>query len=188
MIWRITIYGWRFTFTMAPISKVAGVNSKLKDDNHILMWDWDDTDFPTVRNELQRVQEIYQLPQIRIFESRAPEQLGQALEVKNGEHTWGGTHKKGNYLASCLKRTPWRKAVEIIAFTKGVCWGFLKFGVFREHFTSRVTPKCFRELKLVCVLKSDVPEDVSIYELRSWVKYDTIRDGYRLSKKELTIP
>lgn len=155
MIKKFRIGRWRFTFTMAPVTNVVGVNSNIDKDDHILMWDFDDTTFDDVFKNLLTVQRVYELPNIYILET---------LEGKN-------------YMAYCFKRTPWRKVVEITAFTKGVDPNYFKYGVYRNHFTLRVTKKCGRKPKLIWTLKSSVPEDCTVKELRSWTKYETLADG-----------
>jgi len=156
MIVKLTIGRWRFTFSMAPITRVIGVDSILPDGNHILMWDFDDISLDDVLTSLLEVQEIYCLPKIYIFE----------------------TKPNSNYIAYCFKRVSWKKALEIVVSTRHVCMSFYKYGVMRDKFTLRVGPKCGRKPKLVAVLPSDFPEDVLIDELRSWVNYETLADGY----------
>ena len=94
---------------------------------------------------------------------------------------------KGNYIAYCFKRLPWRKVVEIIASTQGVDWNFFKYGVYRERFTLRVSPKCSRKPKLVYILRSPEKEDVYITDLKSWVKYETLEDGWKSKKVEIEL-
>jgi len=166
VIFKTTLGRWRFTFTMAPIARVVGVNSMLPDGNHILMWDFDDKPLSKVERSLLLVQEYYTLPRIYILETKANK----------------------NYIAYCFKRTEWREAVEIIASTPNIDWPFFKYGVFRERFTLRVTPKCGRRPKLVHVLPSPYPEDASIDDLKSWVRYDTLPDGWETEIHELRIP
>jgi len=134
------------------MSDVTGVNGNLEDDNHILMWDFDNTTLNDVATELLKVQRVYELPTIHI------------LETKDNK----------NFMAYCFKRTPWLKVVEILAFTKGVDWNYIKYGVYRGHFTLRVTPKDGREPKLIWSLVSDVPDDCSVADLMSWTKYETL--------------
>lgn len=153
--WRIG--RWRFTITIAPMADVIGVNGNLEDGNHILMWDFDDTDLNTVVTNLLKVQRIYELPAIHILE----------------------TNKNENFMAYCFKRTEWKKVVEILAFTEGVDWNYFKYGVYRKHFTLRVTPKSGREPKLIWTLVSDVPADCAIADLMSWTKYETLADDAR---------
>lgn len=165
MIVKLTIGSWRFTFSMAPITHIIGVNSRLEDGDHIILWDFDATDFWTVHDTLQNVQRVYNLPRIYIRET----------SKGTGYHAW------------CLKRTAWRKLVEILAFTKGVDWNYFKYGIYRKVFTLRVSPKCGRKIRTVHVLESRVPEDVQVPELRSWVKYETLADGRKSRKVELKI-
>jgi len=153
MIWKWRILNWRITFTIAPVVDVVGVNSNLPDNNHIIMWDFDDTDLATVVRELSTVQIKYNLPRIYIFE----------------------TKKRQNYIAFCFKRCSWEKSVEIVACTRGVDRNFFKYGVYREHWTLRVTPKNGRKIRLITILESKAHEDCSIRELKSWVKYETLR-------------
>jgi len=165
MILKLTIGRWRFTFSMAPITRVIGVNSLLEDGNHFLMWDFDDTTLDDVVDALLQVQRIYELPTIYIVESK----------------------KDTNFMAYCFKRVSLQKAVEIIAFTKGIDWSHLKYGVFRGSFTLRVSSKCGRKPKLVWKLVSDVPEDVSIPELKRWIRYETLTDHADRRKWELKL-
>jgi hypothetical protein len=154
VVFKFTLGRWRFTFSMAPITEVVGVNSILPDGNHILMWDFDDTRLDDVLYALARVQVIYRLPDIYVLE----------------------TKPYTNYIAYCFKRVPLQKAVEIIAATRGIDWNFLKYGVYRGRFTLRVTPKLGRRIKRVAVLHGMTPQDVELRELQSWVRYETLED------------
>jgi len=151
---RFRIGNWRISIGIVRVVDVVGVNSKLPDGNHILMWDFDETDLDTVIKSLLITQRVYELPNIYILE----------------------TKKDTNYIAYCFKRVDWRKAQEIVIFTKGVDPLFWRYGVLRGHFTLRVTPKCGRMPKLVWVIPGVAPEDASIPELKSWTKYETLAD------------
>jgi len=165
VILQLRIGSWKFTFTFAQVTEVVGVNSLLPDGKHILMWDFDEWTFPQVREELERVQRVYELPNIYIVYTGKP---------------------KG-YHAYCFKKVDWRKALEIITFTRGVDMGFIKYAVIRGHFTLRVSPKCGRKPKCVWILKSDVPEEVLLHELRSWVKYETLADGQEVKLHKMEV-
>lgn len=165
MIVKFTLGCWRFTWSFAPVTNVVGVNSKLDNDEHIIMWDFDASKYVNVRNELLRVQRLYQLPNIYISET----------SKDTGFHAW------------CFKRVSWRKLVEILAFTRGVDWNYFKYGVYRLHFTLRVSSKCGRKIKPKKVLLSGVPEDVTIHDLKSWVNYETLADGRKSHKIALEI-
>lgn len=157
MIIKIRLGHYRFTFTIASVVDVVGVNSTLPNGNHILMWDFDSTKLGTVIRNLKNIQAIYNLPYIYILETK--------------KHT--------NYIAYCFKQLLWGKVVEIIASTHGVDENFFKYGVYRRRFTLRVTPKTNIKPKLAHILFSEYPEDCSIKELKSWVKYETLRPDYK---------
>lgn len=165
MILKLTIAGWRFTWSMAPVTKVVGVNSNLPNGNHVLMWDFDESTLNYVTEALLHIQHIYALPNIYILETKAKE----------------------NYIAYCFMQNSWRKTVEIIATTKGVDWNYFKYGVYRGKFTLRVSSKCGRKPRLIWTLQSEIPENCSIRELRSWVKYETLADNATTKKLELKV-
>lgn len=153
MIKRVTIRDVRITLTIARIVKVGGFNSLLTDGNHILMWDFDDTTLKKVKHSLEDVQVRFMLPKIYILES-----------------------SKGiNFMAYCFQRTSWREVVEAVASTEGVDQTFFGYGVLRGKLTLRVTDKGRGKPHLVAALDSDVPEDVSIWELGTWVNYETLK-------------
>jgi hypothetical protein len=148
MIFRIKLGNWRFTFTFAPVTKVIGVNSNLPDGNHIIMWDFDDTPLEALTDELEYLQDQLDLPNIYIFT----------------------TGKKNHYIAYCFKRCTWQYSIEAVARIWLVDPSFFRFGVYRKHWTLRVSTKEGRKPKLVKTLKSRTPETASISELNSWVK------------------
>jgi hypothetical protein len=148
MIIKIRICHWRFTWTFAPVTDVIGVNSTLPEGDHITMWDFDDIPLNDVTVALQGVKYFYSLPNIYIL----------------------NTGKPNHHIAYCFKSMPWRESVAIVAVTAGVDPNFFKYGVYREHWTLRVTPKEGRKPHLVKILYSTIPEDCSIDELSSWVK------------------
>ena len=152
MIIRIRLGHWRFTFTLYEVTDITGVNSLLKDGNHILMWDFDDIPLWQIKLTLNLIQQDYELPQIRIL----------------------NTGKKNHYIAYCFKRCSWWDTKRIIAATPYVCSDYYKWGIFRKRFALRVTPKEGRKPKLAATLYSNVQEDVNISELTSWVK-DTLK-------------
>jgi len=157
MIKRVTIGDVRITLTIARIVKVGGFNSLLTDGNHILMWDFDDTDLKGVKYALGDTQADYHLSKIYILETR----------------------KDSSFIAYCFKRFRWKYAVKIVGDTIGVDWNFFKYGVFRDKFTLRVTDKGYGKPHKVAVLDSDVPEDVSVWELSGWVNYETLKPKKR---------
>lgn len=157
MIFKIRFGKWKLTLTLTPVVDVVGVNSKLPDGNHILMWDFDNVPLDKVEKALYVQQLLHNLPNIYILETTAGK----------------------NYVAYCFVRVPFMKAASIIADTMFVCLNYYKWGIFRRRFTLRITPKCGRTPRLVSTLKSDVLEEVEIAELSSFVQYETLPDHKR---------
>ena len=152
MILRWTVKQIRLTLTLAKIRKVIGVNSELEDGRHILMWDFDEIHLADVCQELKRVQARFFLSDIHICRTKEPD----------------------NYIAYCFTACDWRRAVMIVASTDLVDWQFLRFGVYRGHFTLRVTPKGDREIKLATRLEGFELADCKPSDLKSWVRYETL--------------
>jgi len=165
MIVKFTIGCWRFTFSFAPITNIIGVNSTIDSGDHIIMWDFDATKLGEVVEELTRVQQIYKLPNIYVSET----------SKGTGFHAW------------CFKRVSWRKLVEILAFSRILDWNYFKYGIYRKHFTLRVSPKCGRKKRYVTTLRSNIPEDVTVHDLKHWVDYETLADGRKSHKIALEI-
>jgi len=153
MIKRLTIGDLRFTFSCARITKVIGVNSELANGNHILMWDFDDVSLEAVRRSLMKIQARYFLSEIVILE----------------------TKKDSSYNAWCFTAVPWQRAVEIVAATEGVDWGFFRYSVWRYHFTLRTSPKNGRDSKVVARLEGYEHPTARIEDLKYWVEYETRR-------------
>jgi len=152
MIKRLTIGNYRLTLTFARVAKVIGVNSQLENGRHVLMWDFDDVELANVVEDLKRVQIKYFLSDIHILRTKEP----------------------NNYICYCFTSQDWRRAVEIVAQCHYVDWQFLRFGVYRGHFTLRVTPKNERTPKAIYRLIGYDQPDCKPEELTSWVKYETL--------------
>lgn len=152
MILRATFRNIRITLTIARIAKVIGVNSGLENGRHVLMWDFDNVPLKDVKKALRTIQKEFGLSDIHILRTKEPD----------------------NYIAYCFSSKPWFEAVRIVASTEKIDWQFLRFGVYRGHFTLRVTPKGKRYIKLVTRLRSKVKPDCKPDDLKSWVRYETL--------------
>lgn len=151
MIKRLTIGDLRMTFSCARITKVIGVNSELKDGNHILMWDFDDVPLEWVKIALWHVQARYFLSDIIILE----------------------TKETGSFNAWCFTRVPWTRAVEIVAATAYIDWGFFRYSVWRYHFTLRTSPKNGRDSHVIARLEGYELPTAKVEDLKYWVEYET---------------
>jgi len=157
MLLNIRTGRWRFTLILTPVTDTIGVNSKLPDGHHILMWDWDNATLNQIIKWLTPIQWFYELPNIYIL----------------------NTGKPNSYIAYCFKRLDFLSVCSVIASTPGICYNFFKWGVFRKRFTLRVGAKCGRIPKWTLTLKSKIPEDAHIAELMSWVNYETVQDKFK---------
>ena len=153
MILRYTIKGLRLSFSMSRVNEVIGVNSMVGDGFHIPMFDFDNTDLETVSNALSVIQIRYGLSDIYILE----------------------TKPDSNYIAYCFTALPLLKVIEIVAATHGIDFYFLKYGVYREKFTLRITPKGDRSIKLVRVIPGFRLSNCEVEDLHRYVKYETLR-------------
>jgi len=165
MIFTFRLFNWRFNFTFAPVTNVTGVNSRLPNNKHILMWDFDDVPLIVVQTSLGIVQKQYRLPNIYIFNTGTP----------------------NHYIAYCFAKLDWRLSVEIVASTPMVDPNFFKYGVYRERWTLRVSKKEGRKPKRVLTLHSRFPEECTIADLNSWVQYETLADNAPMGKKVINI-
>jgi len=154
---------WRIDFRVLATTEVLGMYSLLKDGkSHILMWDFDNVTFQQVISELAKVQQEYKLPNIYILSS-----------------------KTNHYNAWCFKRVSFELAREIIAKCHSVDSKFYAMGCYRGKWTLRISPKCGRKFKVITVLESDVPEDVSFKDLAEAVIYETVMDGCKYKIYEI---
>jgi len=124
-----------------------GVCSKVGDDKHILMWDFDDISYEECEQILSDVQERLSLPNIYI--------------LKTSER---------HFVALSFYPYHFKAAWRIIATTPRVDSDFLRVAAANGYFTIRIGPKNGRGVQLESVLLSDKPE-LSIHQLRSWVVY-----------------
>lgn len=155
MILKLRIGHKRITFTFAQVVDVLGVNSKLSDGKHILMWDFDKHTLDFVSKSLRVIQRFFNLPRIYILRSSHPD----------------------NYIAYCFTRCEWPEARSIVGMTVGIDENYFKWAVFRRRFTLRVGEKLGIKPQCVRVLDSPYKEEVALAELKSWVRYETL-DGH----------
>jgi len=165
MIFKLRIAHWRFTFTLAPVIDVVGVNSILPDGKHIPMWDFDDIPLDRVIYQLCGLQEAGELSNIYILQ----------------------TGLKDHYIAYCFTSLDWRHCKMAVCAAYDVDENFFKYGVYRDHFTLRVSAKEHGKPKLVAIIRGAVPSNCSVRILQSWVKYETLADNAPMRKREINI-
>jgi len=143
-------FGWRvyLASSLRKITEVTGVNSKIDENTHGLMWDFDDVPLHVVIESLEFVQNAFNLPPIIILQTK---ELG--------------------YHAYCFRASTFIEARGIIAFTPNVDKNFLAIGIGRGYFTLRFTDVPGREFKSIMTLPSDVEADLDYKDFSSFVKY-----------------
>jgi len=146
----------RLMAAIVRVTDVVGVNSKLRDGSHIPLWDFDGVPLRDVELDLRRVQEHYNLPTIYILRS------------SDNDH----------YIAYCFYRCRWAVCKHIVSAAYNVDEQFYRYGVFRGHFTLRVSRKGEWQPHLVSRLESPVPETAGLTDLCSWVRYETLPPNY----------
>jgi hypothetical protein len=150
MMLRRKFRSWVFAFTATKIESTIGLNSILKDGNHVLMWDFDGYEhLDVLYNDLAYLQVNHELPDIYVFES-SPK----------------------HYLALCLHRTRWIYALHILTELVCVDHAWIKACVTRGYFTIRIGTKHGHEPKPIRVLLSHVKETVRIEELENYDRYE----------------
>jgi hypothetical protein len=154
MMFKLKFRSWRVICKITKVLTLYGVNSHLADGKHVLMWDFDDLKLKDIVTELTRIQSAFGLPTIYVLSSG----------------------HEGHFLAYSFTRVNWLRAVSIVASTKGVDEDFLKYSVYRDHFTLRISAKEFATPHLVQTLPSVVQPESSIDDLVNFCRYDTIDD------------
>ncbi len=153
MNWRLDIKSWRFYVALTRSKRVKGVNSKLPDGNHFLMFDFDDKDPGEVEVCLARLQKQFLLPRIFLINTGLP----------------------GYFHGYCFQKHSWAGTLFILATCPLLDPVFFKIGVIRGYFTLRYSKKKGRDFQAAVILPSPVKEDVNPFELSNFVEYWTKR-------------
>jgi|SaaInlLV_10m_DNA_2_1039722.scaffolds.fasta_scaffold17188_1 hypothetical protein len=148
---RLKILNRLFVVYQHKMFKTTGINSKLKDGSHALFFDFDDTTLERVKFELRACQIQYDLPKIYII----------------------NTGKPTNFHAYCLRRTPFKRALQIVLTCPSIDMTFVRFAIWRGHFTLRVDSKNGRDLEGIEVLPSNKKESLTVNDFNSFTKYET---------------
>lgn len=148
---KITLGRLKISLAIGLVTKVQGVNSNLRNGQHMLMWEFDVTDFPKVRQWLWATQVFYGLPSIHIVRS----------------HPGGGFH------AYCWTSLNWIETINVVSGTYGVDPGYISMCAMRGHWTLRLTDKGQGAPDFLETLPGAYPDTSSPADLTSWVKYET---------------
>lgn len=158
---KVELFGLRFRFDISVkrIVEVTGINSNIADsqDDHILLWDFDNSDMLDIALSLRKIQRDWGLPKIHIVQS-SPQ----------------------HYHALCFTRIPKPFVLQILSSTPNICDTFFKLGVMRGYWTLRITPKQQgHPFKTIAVLSSEVPEDLMLAAKLQTVTYTTAVNNHK---------
>lgn len=147
-------WGWRFYaglyVGLRRVEPVIGVNSRIDDLTHFLMWDFDGIPLAAVLDTLEAVQKKYRLPEIVVLSTEK---------------------KRGGYHAYCFKACSFIEARTIVADTVFVDRHFLAIGIGRGYFTLRFTEFKGRGFTQGQVLPSKYEADLAYSDVNSFVHY-----------------
>jgi len=154
MHFRLRIGSFNFYVALRREYRAEGINSRLIGSNeHILLFDFDSVPEEEVIRELQDVQAKFDLPDIYVLETGAPE----------------------HYHAYCFAKLSRALVCTILANTPSVDRVFFALGVLRGYWTLRISKKKGRDFKLVKVLFGYRPEEVSPEDLETVCEYFTTK-------------
>ncbi len=131
------------------VTPVAGVNSNLKDDSHIIMWEFDIPDRDLIVAGLEAIQEDFQLPAIHLAQS----------------HPGGGFH------AYCFASMSFIDTLHIVSGTPWVDPNYVTMCAARQHWTLRLTDKGQGQPEHLEQLAGYRSSDAGMEDLVSWVNY-----------------
>ena len=146
---KIRIGRFQVSLMAGLVTKVQGINSNLKDGDHIIMWEFDETDKMAVLGALQAAQVFHSLPDIHVAES----------------HLGGGFH------AYCFKAVSFVKSLNIVSGTALVDPNYITMCAMRQHWTLRLTDKGQGAPQYVKTLYGYGPGSVQYADLLGMVEY-----------------
>ncbi len=151
MFFRFKLFNRRIAIYSRRVQSILGVNSNLKDGNHIIMLDCDDVYLADLKEELRRLQIRYRLPSGRI----------------------ASTGRFNSWHVYYWVRLPFREALTVAVDCKYCDWKYIYFSTLRKHFTLRVSDKAMRKIVPVDIVHSYIDDTSNPDDIASAVKYET---------------
>lgn len=146
---------YQVSIMAGPVTNVTGINSTLKDGQHIVMWEFDETEETFIKAALQAQMDIYGLPDIHIARS----------------HPGGGFH------AYSFRRCSFVESLHIVSGTPHVDPNYITLCAMRQHWTLRLTDKGQGQPEHLITLKSKWKPDCDFMDLAGVVFYRARRKG-----------
>lgn len=152
-LFRNRIGPWRIVLSVGRVTDVKGINSELTKGWHIIMWEFDETDWGKVQAALRLTQHAFGLSTIYVARS----------------------HPGGGYHAYCLLAVPWIRSIHIVSGTALVDPGYISMCAMRGHWTLRLTDKGMGAPEHWMQLASAVEENAMVENLKSYVEYEAFK-------------
>ena len=138
---RINFGNLTFFSMLSHYQKIEGINSKVSEFSHILLWDFDSTNLKEIEKELIRIQDKFFLSDIFIFSDNMK-----------------------SFHAYCFTRVCFKDLLKILVETEYVDMDFIGYTIRNKKAVLRTSRKINREnIKLVKVLPSfecKIPEKI----------------------------
>ena len=151
MYFRKKVRSRLFVFYVKKVFNTGGLNSNLADGSHVPCFDFDNLNLREVETILRHVQEKYKLSTIIIW----------------------NTGREDSYNAIALTRLDFRQALQVAFDTPHIDLNFIRFAIWRGHFTLRILPKNNRALRVASVLDSKVSATIKKSDIKSFTFYET---------------
>ena len=145
---------------LSRTEKRQGVCSKsFNDDNHILLWDFDNTAKSIIIRELKYIMKKYKLPSIYVLQSSTT-----------------------GYHAYCFASRSFRETIQILADTNCIDFYYFKLGIIRGYYTLRFSKRQGQSPKLVKKILSNIPDEISPLDITT-NEYYTTNKGVKNAKR-----
>ena len=152
---KFRIKRFQISLMAGMVTKVTGINSNLADGQHIVMWEFDETDFMKVEAALFAAATFHRLPSIHIAQS----------------HPGGGFH------AYCFRRMSFVESLHIVSGTALVDPNYITMCAMRQHWTLRLTDKGQGFPHYYASIMTRIEPDCDFMDLAGVVEYHAYQKG-----------
>lgn len=160
---RTKVFNHVFYFLIAGVERVEDITSDIKkSDNHILLWDFDDSSIEGVEKALTGVKGHYNLGDIYIM-----------------------SDKIGSYRAMCFTTLSFKDMLKVLLDTDGIDMQFFNYTVKREYATIRISTKLGRRDNDIVKVVGDNEywigiDQVTNKEFLKYIRYEADKDGKKI--------
>lgn len=150
-------YQARFYFS--KVEKRHGICSKhSENEKHMLLWDFDNTDLENILQDLRYLIARYALPNVYVLQT-----------------------SKSGYHAYCFSARPFKEVIHILSDTNSIDMHYLRLGMVRGYYTLRFSARQDGSPKLIKILESVYPAEMSPLDM-TVNEYFTTNRGFKIGK------